>query len=229
MYSMMANLVKTSIDGASKQDRMEARKAFAAILATHALMAGSLTLIADPLRYVMGAYDYFTDADRPHDYQNDVRSWIADAFGPELGEIVSRGLPHAAGFDIHRRVGLANLLEVPELKEFSKKGFGEMLVAATTGAAGEDATQMAEGCTRWSATETSGLVSGMVPRVVRDAMKASNLAEKGVTDSKGKTILPASKKLSNLRRCRPGRRLPAVAGVRVPRGAQRRPRGARGG
>jgi hypothetical protein len=197
MYSVMSNLLRASIHNADKQERREAQKAFAGILATHALIAGSLTLIADPLRYVMGAYDWITGSDRPHDYQNDVRSWIASAFGPELGEIISRGLPHAAGFDIHRRVGLANLLEVPELKSFDAKGYMETLAAAMTGAAGEDATQIAAAMGKMVQGDIMGGLKGMVPRVIRDPMKAGlfggGLLNQGVTDSKGKTIYPASK------------------------------------
>lgn len=193
MYSMMAGLLHASTHGASKQERVEARKAFAGVLATHALMAGSLTLIADPLRYVGGAYDWITGADKPHDYQNDVRQWITSAFGPELGEVIARGAPHAAGIDIHRRVGLANLLEVPELNEFSAKGIKDMLATAMTGAGGEDAVSMAAAAHKMLQGDVMAGIQGLVPRVFRDPMKAYNLADKGVTDSKGKTILPAAK------------------------------------
>jgi len=195
MYSMMSNLVRASINGASKQERREATKAFAGILATHALMAGAIggTFLSDVLRWVGGAYDWATGAAKPHDYQNDVRAWLASAFGPELGEIVARGLPHAAGFDIHRRVGLSNLLEPPELKSFDTKGFGEALAAAMTGAAGQDATTIAGATTKILSGDIMGGLKDTVPRVIRDPIKAYNLAERGVTDSKGKTILPPSK------------------------------------
>jgi hypothetical protein len=194
MYSVMANLVQASIHNAPGPERTEARKAFAGILATHAMMAGvfALPFVGDPLRYVGGLYDLITRT-KPHDYENDVRRWIADAFGPELGEIVSRGLPHIAGIDIHRRVGLSNLLEVPELKSFDKKGFAELVAAAMTGAAGDDATAIAGGMMKVVQGDVMAGVKAMVPRVVRDPMKAAGLATSGVTDSKGKTILPASK------------------------------------
>lgn len=193
MYSVMANLVKASVHGASPGERMEARKAFAGILATHAMMAGTLTLLGDGLRWIGGAYDFATGADKPHDYENDVRRWMTGAFGPELGEIVARGLPHAVGVDIHRRVGLANLLEPPELNSFDKVGFAEAAASAMTGAAGEDATVMAGGLSKILHGDITGGLKDMVPRVIRDPMKAVALADKGVTDSRGKTLLPPSK------------------------------------
>lgn len=193
MYSVMANLVKASVHGATRDERMEARKAFAGILATHAMMAGVLTLIADPLRYVGGAYDFITGADKPHDYQTDVRGWMSDVFGKEAGELLARGAPHAAGIDIHARVGLGNLLEVPELKSFDKAGVMDMMAQAMTGAAGEDAATMAGGLSKMLHGDILGGLQAAVPRIVRDPLKAMGLADKGVTDSTGKTILPANK------------------------------------
>ena len=193
MYSMMANLAHESIKGATREERMEARKAFAGILVTHSMMAGSLTLLGDPLRWIGGAYDWATGAQQPHDYENDARQWISDTFGPELGEVISRGLPHLAGIDIHSRVGLANLLEFPDLKSFDKKGYLGAIASMMTGASGEDAATMAGGMSKmWNGQIMDGL-KDFVPRVIRDPMKAAALSDKGVTDSTGKTVLPASK------------------------------------
>jgi hypothetical protein len=191
MYSLMANLAQASMHGATAAERKEARKAFAGILATHALMAGALTLVADPLRYVGGAYDaLFTDATKPHDYENDVRGFLADTFGPELGEVISRGLPHLAGIDIHNRVGLANLLEIPELDDFTSKGWLMALGKAMTGAAGEDAANIAAGAVKIRQGDVLGGLQDVIPRVFRDPLKASNLATQGIV-SKGKVVLPA--------------------------------------
>ncbi len=194
IYSVMANLVRASLNGATRQERVEARKAFAGILATHAMMAGALTLFPDPLKWVLGAYDWIVGGlDKPHNYENDMRAWVASAFGPELGEVISRGLPHAVGIDIHRRVGLANLLELPELKSFNASGFGDMIAAAMTGAAGEDATQMAGSINKVMHGDVMGAVKALTPRVFRDPIKAFDLANRGVVDTRGRTILPPDK------------------------------------
>lgn len=185
MYTVMANLAHEAIANGDK----EAAKAFAGILATHALIAGSFTLIADPLRYIMGAYDWISGAKQPHDYQADARGWLSDVAGPTVGEMIARGLPYAAGMDIHRRVGLANLLEVPELKSFTSAGFLDVAAQAMTGASGQDAIAMADGLTKLIHGDMRGLLA-LVPRVVRDPMKAANLANHGVIDSRGRTILP---------------------------------------
>lgn len=192
MYGVMGNLVKSSIDGATKEERREAQKQFAGILATHALMAGSLTLIADPLRYIGGAYDFITGAEHPEDRQAHIRDWAADTFGPEFGQILARGLPQALGLDVHKRIGLDNMLSMPDWNTFTKKGAAEMFAAGVLGASGTDATAALEGFSRMMQGDVHGAIKGLAPRPVRDLMKAigpGGLSESGVTDSTGKTIL----------------------------------------
>jgi hypothetical protein len=193
MYGVMANMLRESLHGADPQTRREARRAFAGILATHALMAGSLTLLSDPLRLIGGLYDWVTGAQGPHDYENDVRGFLSDTFGPELGEIVARGVPHAVGIDIHRRVGLANLLELPDLESFDAKGIEKMLATMAMGASGEDASTMAQGIHKGLQGDWVGAVHDMVPRVLRDPLTALQRADNGVVDSKGHVGLPADK------------------------------------
>lgn len=190
MYGVMSALAHESVTGPNK---WENRKALAGVLATHAMMAGSLTLIADPLRYVMGAYDLATGASQPHDYENDARSFIAGAFGPTMGEVISRGLPHAVGIDINHRVGLADLLEIPGLDKFSKDSVMQMLGTAMTGATGENASTAMAAIPKLLNGDIVGGAKDMVPRVVRDVMKAIALNDQGVVDGRGNTLLPPSK------------------------------------
>jgi hypothetical protein len=193
MYGLLANLTRESLHGASDAEKWEARKALAGVLATHALMAGGLTLIADPLRYIGGAYDFATGAPQPHDYQNDVRGWLSDTFGPELGMVMARGLPYLAGIDIHRRVGLDNMLAVPEISAFTGPAVLQALASAMTGAAGEDASNMVGGLGQIAQGNLFAGLQALVPRVLRDPMKAIKLNDQGVTDTKGNTILPPSR------------------------------------
>lgn len=193
MYTMMANLVHGWTHGATPEARREARYALLGILATHGAMAGVFGLIGDPIRWLGGAYDLVTGADKPHDYQNDGRRMLADVFGPQAGELISRGLPHALGMDIHRRIELSNALEAPDLEDFSKKGWALAAVQAVTGASGEDATTVAGGLSKLAHGDIEGGLKDMIPRIVRDPFKAYTMATDGIKDSKGKTILDPGK------------------------------------
>jgi hypothetical protein len=191
MYTTLANLAQESMRG---ENKAEARKAFALMLATHAAMAGVLGLpIADAIRYVGGAYDLLTGAAKPHNYENDLRQGIANVFGPELGELISRGLPHALGIDVHRRVSLSNLLEIPEMSSFDKSGAGEVLTGLMTGATGENLANAFAGFTKFLQGDIPGGAQAMIPRPLRDIMKASGLAEKGVTTQRGRVLVPPEK------------------------------------
>ena len=163
------------------------------ILATHTLMAGTFTLIADPLRYIMGAYDAVTGAAKPHDYTNDLRNMMSDEFGPELGGFLARGAGEVAGAEWYRRIGLSNLLEMPELKSFDKAGVFEMMATALFGASGEDAATMAGGLMKGMGGDVHGMLMATVPRLLRDPMKAYGLATEGAKTQAGKTVLTPDK------------------------------------
>ena len=190
MYGVLANLTKQSMHGATTEQRREARLALAGIIATHAAAAGVVNTIADPLRYIGGAYDFVTNT-RPRDYQADVRNFIADIFGPELGEVISRGVPRAAGIDLSNRVGLGNMLAVPELTSFDAKGVVNMVGLAALGAGGQDASEIGMGLGAMLRGDVTEGLKLMAPRVLRDAMKAAKLAGKGVVTPRGQVIIPA--------------------------------------
>ena len=192
MYAMMGTLVKESMRAGTSAERWEARKSLAYLMGTHAMMAGVLGLpTTDAIRYLGGAWDLFHGR-APHNYENSMRGAISSVFGKTAGELISRGLPHALGFDVHRRVALNNLLEMPELSNFGAKGIGEVLMHLLTGATGDNLTKAIEGATKLLQGDLGG-TRALIPRIVRDPMDAINLARKGVVDSKGHTILPPSK------------------------------------
>jgi hypothetical protein len=140
-------------------------------------MAGSLGVIGDPLKLMSTAYDLFTGASRPSDFEADSRGFLSDTFGQTLGEIIARGVPHALGVDVSHRVGLSNLLEIPSLESYDGKGFLKWLGAAATGASGEDASTMAGGLVKMRQGDIVGGLQAMVPRVLRDPIKAVEQAD----------------------------------------------------
>lgn len=190
MYALMANLIHETARGPNK---VESAKALAGILATHAAMAGVLTLIADPLRYIGGGIDILNRRAKFHDYQNDVRGFLASTLGPTMGEIAARGLPHALGMDLHRRVGLSNLLEVPEMNGFNKEGAAQVMLGLATGATGENLQNLVDGVGKLTHGDWGGFLKAAAPRPFRDVYKGIDAATEGIKDKTGKVILPASR------------------------------------
>jgi hypothetical protein len=193
-YGILANAVKASFSKLPSEQRNEARYALAGMLATHALTAGTFTLIADPLRYIMGLYDWMTGAAKPHDYQADLRNGLSHLVGPTFAEFLSRGAINTfLGASVHHRVGFANMFEMPPIESFDTAGYLKAVGTAFAGASGEDAIKFAQGMQAFGQGDWGAGFKAMVPRPIRDAMSAYELATKGVTTQRGRTLLPASK------------------------------------
>jgi hypothetical protein len=190
-YGVLINLARDGIRSSDPEVRRESRRAFAGVMVSHALMAGGMTWLADPLRYIGGAYDAIFNTS-PHNYQDNVRGWISDVFGKNLGEVLARGLPHLAGIDLHRRSGIDDVLGIPPLESFDSKGLVKMIGTAVLGASGRSAGNTMQGAIKLIHGDVAGGIHDMVPRMFRDPMDAAAFGAKGVTDSQGKTTLPAS-------------------------------------
>lgn len=190
MYNMMGGLAHQAMKSEDPTARKEAAWALAGVLASHAVVAGILSNpFMDAFHVAAGVYDWAIGDKQPHDFDNDIRSWLAEMVGPGAAEVVSRGLPHAVGFDLHRRVGLGNLLEMPQIEAFDKAHFLGAIGSVFTGASGEDALQIGQSVKDLANGDWKKGIQNMVPRVIRDPMKAYDLANRGVVDSKGKTVL----------------------------------------
>jgi hypothetical protein len=193
-YTVLANLAKQMMTGDNKA---EAAKAFAGILATHAMTAGVLGLpFSDALRYILGGYDLVTGKKGPQTWdnlQNETRGFLADTFGKPMGEAIARGLPHLLGFDVHHRVGLENMLEMPEMSSFDKGGIAQVVMGLATGATGENLVNVVDGLRKALSGDVLGAATTALPRPIRDVVKAGKLGEQGVVTAAGRTILPASK------------------------------------
>jgi DNA-binding transcriptional MerR regulator len=190
----MTNVLTVLARQAAHGDK-ESMKALAGVIGLHALTAGVFagTPVGDLLRYGGGAYDMANGAKEPHDYEAAGRRHLSDWLGPEIGELVSRGLPHALGIDVHRRVGLSNMLEMPDLQSFDAKGFATALGKMATPASIGDVGDIFAGASKLIQDHDPSGLSALLPREFRDVSKAVQLARKGVTTQTGKPVLGADK------------------------------------
>jgi hypothetical protein len=97
------------------------------------------------------------------------------------------------GMDIHRRVGLANLLEVPEMSGFNKQGAAQVLLGLATGATGENLQNLVDGLGKFMQGDVPGFLKAAAPRPFRDVYKGVEAATEGIKDKTGKVILPPEK------------------------------------
>lgn len=192
MYSGMAVLARDAIK--NPEQRAVALKSLAGIFATHALLVGATAnMFGVPINVMTGLWDWLEGKPGPHDYENDMRKWLTDNWGPTASTFLSRGLIGLAGVDLHRSLKITNATDLPGVKTFDRAGVAGMIAQALTGASGDVAEQYADAAHQAMTGNIQKAIIGFFPRVVGDVIKARQMATQGITDSKGKTILPAGR------------------------------------
>jgi hypothetical protein len=153
------------------------------------VLAGSLGMpfatvalrAADMLR------DLFGDDDEPHDTKTDYRNFLADIFGKEAGEIMSRGLPRAFGIDISARVGEQDLLPFSRFIADRRKMQDRLkdLVVRSIGSPVGMGLGIANGGSEVLNGNYLDGLQMMVPNSIKGLMKAGRMVEGGYQDASG--------------------------------------------
>ena len=197
---LIANMVRNSFaKGVDPAVRKEAALQLAGTVMMHSLAAGVLGWLADPVRYLGGAYDLAT-GHTPKNRTLEMRAWLAKTMGPTMGEVLGAGVPHLFGMDMEHRLGVNNMFNVPQLNGTSAKDFLEVAGGFALGSPGSAAANVVSGFAKMLQGGLSGGLHDMTegakilfPRVLHDPFKAIGLAQHGVVDSRGKEILSPAK------------------------------------
>lgn len=111
MYQMLGEQAAIAVRNENPGDRARAIKSLSYTLGMHALMAGTMGLPTEPIKLAVTAANGLGLTDWSWgDVEDAQRQATADLFGKEFGEIVSRGIPRAAGIDLSSRMGLDTLM-----------------------------------------------------------------------------------------------------------------------
>ncbi len=186
LYSETANAF-----GKDPQKALEARRFLVAHLAATTVLAG--TLAVPFFGAFAGAYDRVANAltgEDNNDIQAQYRTYLANTFGKDVGEIAARGLPRALGFDLSH-LGDQNLLPGTQLLQDKRKladqesDWLRSMAGSSVGMVFNDiagARDIANG------DYMNGLIK-IVPEVLRNPLEAARLAQHGFVDKTG-TKLP---------------------------------------
>jgi len=111
MYQLLGEQMGIAIRNTNPGDRAAAIKTLSYTLGMHVLMAGAMGLPTEPIKLAVMAANGLGITDWGWgDVQDAQRNALADLFGQKAGEIIARGLPHAAGIDLSSRMGLDSLM-----------------------------------------------------------------------------------------------------------------------
>jgi hypothetical protein len=191
IYNLIVGSTYDAITGAGAS-RAEAAKTLGGIVLSHTVMAGVVGgLLLEPLRLVLWAWNQiFGDDDEQYDLDTSVRLWMADTFGPQAGDVLSRGVFAAAGLDLSSRLGLAHLALYNTPSATDEDSWYKLIAEA----AGPIPSLIVRGITGFSKAWEQGryrdAVASAIPlKILQDANKAYNQATQGITTTSGAPIV----------------------------------------
>ena len=175
-YSQMALDIRNAFKGADAATKTEARYALAFTIGMQTVMYGALTWLTDPLRYLWGAYDALS-GNKPTNHALDFRRAAASILGPTGGELFSHGLSRGLGYgaDVSQRMGMANVLGIPEFKGDYRTP-QDITAAAVSAVAGVPAIQagseIISSMTNFFGGRPGQAAIDLFPKIIRDPIKA---------------------------------------------------------
>jgi hypothetical protein len=188
-YSQMALDIRNAFKGADAATKTEARYALAFTIGMQSVLYGALNWLADPMRYLWGAYDALSGG-KPTNHQADFRIAAAKILGVTGGELFSRGLSRGLGYgaDVSQRMGMANVLGIPEFKG-DYRNPADITAAAVSAVAGVPAIQagseVLSGLANFGAGRYLQAATDLLPKIIRDPIKAYGGETTGTVTRRG--------------------------------------------
>lgn len=177
--------------GETAQERAEARKILAGILGGHAVMAGALGLpsaITVPFLVMFSALGG-DDDDELTDNETEFRNALANLMVDDMAEVLAKGLPRAIGADLSGRVGLDSLI-LPRIQEgLEGQRLGENILAGLVGPVAGIGISVAKGVNQYQDGQKLPGIENMLPKALRDPLKAYRYATQGNVDKHGIEIV----------------------------------------
>lgn len=168
----------------------EARREFAGLMGTTALISGALGLpFVNAFAGVYNTAANLLDPDNPTDIRIATRNWLANQFGADVGGVIAHGLPHEAGVDTST-FGLQDLspgssflsdrrLLKDKIPDYATQMWGPSINAGINIFKGLN--QVVDG-------QYMKGIEQMLPSGIKGAYKAYEASQYGYTDSKGNPI-----------------------------------------
>jgi hypothetical protein len=196
MTYLLGRAAHQALKGESPEVRSIARRQLIATFAVTWGMAGALGLpglgtVAGLIGMLVGAMD---DDDEPYDWKVEFRNLMADTFGKEAGEVISHGIPRALmPWDISNRVSLGDLW----FRDGGREGQSPREAFATDaanilGPTAGTVLGLYTGADHMARGNWSKAVESVVPKFLRDPLKAIREGSEGVTSYNGEPLMDVS-------------------------------------
>lgn len=201
IYAMLIDNFRRAV-WSGGMERKIAIKTLAGVFATHLAAAGTVGAMLQPVKWAIGlALAAFGDDDEPYTLKNALsgdtfdrmmRKAAAQMFGNEIGEIVSQGLPRAAGIDLSNRLSLGSLYFVDLNTDTAESTFGS-LVTSFGGPLVNVGGSMIRGAKMMREGQLEKGLESFLPKGAKDVLQTIRFSQEGLTDASGKEIVGADK------------------------------------
>lgn len=175
MYHLLGRTMVQAFTGATREEKVQAVKSLALILASHAAMTGALGGL--PLEAPMVATNVakglgLTDTDWK-DVERAEYAWAVRTFGKEGAELLMHGLGADLGVDVHHRMGLNSFFTFGLPDEMDAKSVWGFLGQQALGAPGGLVADALSGISRMSQGDLAGGAAKAFPlQALRDIRSA---------------------------------------------------------
>lgn len=186
--SLMAKLIKDSFAGASKEEKMIARRALGFTLG-HTLAVGGVMGLPGfaAIAWIMGAA--FGDDDEPDNPELTLRKMIGDK---ALADVILKGAPKFAGVDLSGKLGMGQMLSILPYTDvdLSRAGIAQGGYALLTGATGSLVQKAGEGVALMADGEYYKGLERLSPAGLSQTMKGARFGlMDGVTLKNGDVVI----------------------------------------
>ncbi|MDX9893911.1 MAG: PLxRFG domain-containing protein [Desulfofustis sp.] len=181
--------------GESKEVRQAAAKQLGMILAGHFIVAGAMGMPV--LGGMIGTLSFLAnlagDDDEPKDLEVSIRNFLADTLGQAGGDAVMNGpwrmLPGLGQLDLSNRMSLGDLWFRAPNKEMEGRDQFNQYVNLLLGPVATNAANLFMGANSMANGEVWRGIEMMLPKAVKDGMKAMRYSTEGVKNWKHDTLL----------------------------------------
>ncbi len=199
MYALLVDNFRRAVKSGSLDAKI-ARKTLIGLFTTHLAAGGLVGAMIQPVKWAIGlALAAFGDDDEPYTLKNALsgetydrlaREMTTELFGSDAGEILSGGLPRAAGIDLSNRMSLGSLYFIDLKTDTAESTIGS-LAQSFGGPLVNLGAGFYNGLRYMREGQFSKGLEAFLPKGIKDVAKMIRYSNEGLTDATGKEIIGA--------------------------------------
>jgi hypothetical protein len=191
-YYMIRNAAVSVSRIADPQEKSEARKALGYFILMHVMAAGTVGGTPELAKWLLGiGYYALSDDDEPWEYDKWMRNLAYDMFGQTGATFASRGLPGFLNMDLSGRIGIDSMLLYDGVNTSNRDTFLASILETAGGPMVSLAGRTVDGLNQYKTGQYGRMAESLLPKGLRDPVRAYRLQSEGFKDLSGKVYADA--------------------------------------